>query len=65
MIWTGFRMRRSAGVTLAGELYTQEDARNDRIQVYSHTGFQYVKLYAPPFCWARRPSPAISPANKS
>ena len=36
-----------SGVTLAGELYTQEDARNDRIQVYSHTGFQYVKLYAP------------------
>ena len=24
-----------SGVTLAGELYTQEDARNDRIQVYS------------------------------
>lgn len=36
-----------SGVTPAGELYTQEDARNDRIQVYSHTGFQYVKLYAP------------------
>ena len=36
-----------SGVTQAGETYTQEDARNDRIQVYSHTGFQYVKLYAP------------------
>lgn len=36
-----------SGVTQAGEAYTQEDARNDRIQVYSHTGFQYVKLYAP------------------
>ena len=36
-----------SGVTQAGETYTKEDARSDRMQVYSHTGFQYIRLYAP------------------
>lgn len=30
-----------------GETYTKEDARGDRMQVYAHTGFQYIRLYAP------------------
>ena len=36
-----------SGVTQAGETYTKEDARGDRMQVYAHTGFQYIRLYAP------------------
>ena len=31
-----------SGVTQAGETYTKEDARGDRMQVYAHTGFQAV-----------------------
>ena len=52
-----------SGVTQAGETYTKEDARGDRMQVYAHTSTS--GCMPPPFCWARRPSPASSPATSS
>lgn len=35
------------GVTKAGELYNEEDAKRDLAIIYTQTSFKYVKLYAP------------------
>ena len=53
-----------SGVTPAGELYTQEDARNDRIRSTPTPGSSMSSCMPPPFCWARHPSPAFSPVTK-